>query len=162
METTSQAGRLNQLSSIVIGAAIEVHKALGPGLYESVYEECLKKELELRGIQCQSQLTFGLNYKGVNTGKSFRIDLLVEDELVVELKAVDELTPLNEVQLVTYLKLLNKHLGLLINFNVERLTDGVRRKVYNFNDTISRHSIDHKVITSTLLNNAEASALSAK
>jgi GxxExxY protein len=129
MESLETINRLNDISKAIIGAAIEVHKILGPGLIESVYEECLKKELDLRGIHYQSQVTFPLIYKGMDTGKVFRIDLLVENEVVVELKAVDELTALNEVQLVTYLKLLNKKLGLLINFNVDRLVNGVRRKV---------------------------------
>jgi GxxExxY protein len=129
MESLETINRLNEISKAIIGAAIEVHKILGPGLIESVYEECLKKELDLRGIHYQSQVTFPLIYKGMDTGKVFRIDLLVENEVVVELKAVDELTALNEVQLVTYLKLLNKKLGLLINFNVDRLVNGVRRKV---------------------------------
>ena len=131
MESKVTIERLNEISRAVIGAAIEVHKTLGPGLIESVYEECLKKELELSGIHYQSQVTFPLLYKGMDTGKMFRIDLLVDNEVVVELKAVDELTKLNEVQLVTYLKLLDKRLGLLINFNEVRLIDGVRRKVNN-------------------------------
>ena len=129
MDSLETINRLNEISKAIIGAAIEVHKILGPGLLESVYEECLKKELDLRGIHYQSQVTFPLFYKGMNTGKTFRIDLLVENEIVVELKAVDEITALNEVQLVTYLKLLDKRLGLLINFNVNRLVNGVRRKV---------------------------------
>ena len=127
MNSLEYINRLNEISRAIIGAAIEVHKILGPGLIESVYEECLKKELDLRGIHYQSQVTFPLIYKGMDTGKVFRIDLLVENEVVVELKAVDELTALNEVQLVT----LDKRLGLLINFNVDRLVNGVRRKVYN-------------------------------
>ena len=121
MKDAEFVNRSNQLSGAVIGAAIDVHKALGPGLYESVYEHCLAKELQMRGIHCEQQLTFQLNYKGKDIGQAFRIDMLVEDELVVELKAVDELTALNEVQLVTYLKLLDKHLGLLINFGKKSL-----------------------------------------
>ena len=131
MESKVTVEKLNEISQAIIGAAIEVHKILGPGLIESVYEECLKKEFSLRGIDYQSQVTFPLMYKGMDTGKVFRIDLLVENEVVVELKAVDELTILNEVQLVTYLKLLGKRLGLLINFNEIRLVDGIRRKVNN-------------------------------
>jgi GxxExxY protein len=131
MESKVTVEKLNEISKAIIGAAIEVHKILGPGLIESVYEECLKKELDLRGIYHQSQVTFPLMYKGMDTGKVFRIDLLVENEIVVELKAVDELTKLNEVQLVTYLKLLDKRLGLLINFNEVRLVDGIHRKVNN-------------------------------
>ena len=151
---------MNQLSGAVIGAAIDVHKALGPGLYESVYEHCLAKELQLRGIKSEQQLIFKVNYKGMDTGQAFRIDMLVENELVVELKAVEELTALNEVQLVTYLKLLDKHLGLLINFNVERLTDGLRRKVYNFGNTASKSQIDNSIVCTRWIGSA-ASASSA-
>ena len=121
--------RLNQLSKKVIGAAIEVHKELGPGLLESVYEDCLKTELLMQGIYHQSQVDVPLIYKGVDTGKSFRIDLLVENTLIVELKAVDALKPVHEVQLVTYLKLADKPIGLLINFNVPVLKDGIKRRI---------------------------------
>ena len=158
METIDMTDRLNQLSNTVIGAAIEVHKALGLGLYESVYEECLMKELEMRQVKCQSQLTFKLNYKGHETGKAFRIDLLVEDELIVEIKAVDELTPLNEVQLVTYLKMLDKHLGLLINFNVTRLADGIRRKVYNMGGIKSQYPINRDIISTRFTASEQYSA----
>ena len=120
---------LNQLSKKVIGAAIEVHKELGPGLLESVYEDCLKTELLMQGIYHQSQVDVPLIYKGVDTGKSFRIDLLVENTLIVELKAVDALKPVHEVQLVTYLKLADKPIGLLINFNVPVLKDGIKRRI---------------------------------
>jgi GxxExxY protein len=120
---------LNQLSKKVIGAAIEVHKELGPGLLESVYEDCLKTELLMQGIYHQSQVDVPLIYKGVDTGKSFRIDLFVENTLIVELKAVDALKPVHEVQLVTYLKLADKPIGLLINFNVPVLKDGIKRRI---------------------------------
>ena len=121
--------RLNQLSKKVIGAAIEEHKELGPGLLESVYEDCLKTELLMQGILHQSQVDVPLIYKGVDTGKSFRIDLLVENTLIVELKAVEALKPVHEVQLVTYLKLADKPIGLLINFNVPILKDGIKRRI---------------------------------
>lgn len=121
--------RLNQLSKRVIGAAIEVHKELGPGLLESVYEDCLRTELLMQGLYHQSQFDVPLIYKGVDTGKTFRIDLLVEDTLIVELKAVEELKPVHEVQLVTYLRLTDKPIGLLINFNVPVLKDGIKRRI---------------------------------
>ena len=117
---------------MIIGAAIEVHKELGPGLLESVYEFCLIEELVSRGLKVENQLAFPIFYKGKKLDKEFRIDLLVEDRVVVELKAIDEIQPIHEVQLVTYLKLTNKRLGLLINFNVPVLTKGVRRKVNHF------------------------------
>ena len=117
---------------MIIGAAIEVHKELGPGLLESVYEACLIEELNRRGLKVESQITYPLLYKGKTLDREFRIDLLVEDDVIIELKAVNEILPVHEVQLVTYLKLTGKRLGLLINFNVPVLTKGVRRKVNHF------------------------------
>lgn len=114
------------LSRAIIGAAIEVHKELGPGLLECVYEACLITELENRGYHVESQIALPLYYKGKKLDKEFHIDLLVEDIVIVELKAVEELKDIHEVQLVTYLKLANKKLGLLINFNVPVLKDGIR------------------------------------
>ena len=121
--------RLNQLSNTIIGAAIEVHREFGPGLLESVYEECLKIELESQGLNVQSQVDLPLIYKGIKIEKDYRIDLLVNDEFILELKAVELLKPLHEVQLVTYMKLANVHMGLLINFNVPVLKDGIKRKI---------------------------------
>lgn len=119
----------NDLSGKIIGAAIDVHKELGPGLLESVYESCLMSELESRNLCVKHQVLLPLYYKGHKLTKEFRIDLLVEDEVIVELKAVEELKSLHEVQLVTYLKLANKKLGLLINFNVPVLIKGVKRRI---------------------------------
>ncbi len=121
--------RLNQLSNIIIGAAIEVHRELGPGLLESVYEECLKIELASQGLNVQSQVDLPLIYKGIKIEKYYRIDLLVNDEFIIELKAIESLKPLHEVQLLTYMKLANVHMGLLINFNVPVLKDGIKRKI---------------------------------
>lgn len=121
--------RYNELSSEIIGAAIEVHKELGPGLLESVYEACLIQELENRGLCVESQVLLPLYYKGRKLDKEFRIDLLVEGKVIVELKAVEELKSIHEVQLVTYLKLANKKLGLLINFNVPILIKGIKRRI---------------------------------
>ena len=120
---------LNKISENIIGAAIEVHKFLGPGLLESVYEICLIEELEQRGLQVQQQVHLPLYYKGQATNKFFVIDLLVENEVILELKATDRIAPVYEHQLMTYLVLTQKNLGLLINFNVPRLIDGIRRKV---------------------------------
>lgn len=124
-----RAQRINAWSKVVIGAAIEVHKCLGPGLLESIYEDCLKMELEQLGLHVETQVNVPVIYKGVDTKKHFRLDMLIEDEIVVELKAVDVLLPVHEVQLVTYLKLTDKRLGLLINFNVPILKDGIKRRV---------------------------------
>lgn len=124
-----ELNRLNQLSKDFIAAAIEVHRELGPGLLESVYEDCLCEELTIRGIRFQSQVEIPLVYKGRNTGKTFRIDMLIEDTLIVELKAVEELRSVHEVQLLTYMKLAQKPIGLLINFNVPILRDGIKRKI---------------------------------
>lgn len=119
----------NTCSNEIIGAAIDVHRELGPGLLESVYEVCLISELRNRGLNVKSQVSLPLYYKGEKLDKEFRIDLLVEDEIIIELKAVDELKSIHEVQLVTYLKLANKKLGLLINFNVPLLSRGIKRRI---------------------------------
>lgn len=124
----------NEVSSEIIAAAICVHKELGPGLLESVYECCLMEELEVRGLAVSQQIKLPVVYKGKRLKKDFMLDLLVEQEIIVELKAVEYLLPVHEVQLVTYLKLANKRLGLLINFNVPLLKDGIRRRVNRFAD----------------------------
>ena len=119
----------NEISGKIIGAAIEVHKRLGPGLLESAYEECLCCEMALRGIKFERQISLPLNYKGRHLDCGYRLDLLVEYRLIVELKSVESLEPIYDAQLLTYLKLKNAHLGLIINFNVMMLKDGVRRLV---------------------------------
>ena len=123
---------VNQLSNVVIGAAIDVHKTLGPGLLESVYETCLCHELGLRGIEYQQQLKLPVRYKGVLLDCGYRLDILVEDKLVIELKSVDRLLPIHDAQLLTYLKLGDWPLGIMFNFNVPMLRDGIKRKVLNF------------------------------
>ncbi len=120
---------INELTGEVIGAAIEVHKALGPGLLESAYEECLCKELELRGIPFVRQRELPVEYKGVKLDCGYRLDVVVADELIVELKACEKLEPIHEAQLLTYLKLTGIHVGLLINFNVPVLKEGIKRLV---------------------------------
>ncbi len=117
------------LSDQVIGAAIEVHRELGPGLLESAYQACLAHELSLRGICFVSQLDLPLTYKGIALDVGYRIDLLVEDKIIVELKAVERMTPIHEAQLLTYLRLLKKPVGLLLNFSVPVLKDGITRRV---------------------------------
>lgn len=129
MVTEERLEQLNNISETIIGAAIEVHKFLGPGLLESVYEICLVEELEQRGLKVQQQVRLPLFYKGQQTQKFFVIDLLIENEIIIELKAVDRFLPVYEHQLMTYLKLTQKNLGLIINFNVPRLIDGIKRRV---------------------------------
>ena len=123
---------LDELSYKVIGCAIEVHRTLGPGLMESVYEKALMHELTLNNIPVRSQVAVKANYKGLDVGEGLRLDLLVDEQLIVELKSVDDFKPVHHKQLLTYLKLMNKQLGLLINFNVSNLTDGVKRIVNNY------------------------------
>ncbi|CAN5329774.1 GxxExxY protein [soil metagenome] len=119
----------NKLNNKIISACIEVHRELGPGLLESVYEECLTHELRTMGLYVERQVEIPVMYKGVETNKTFFMDLLVEDVIVLELKAVENLLPIHEVQTVTYLRLADKRLGLLINFNVPLLSQGIRRKI---------------------------------
>jgi GxxExxY protein len=113
----------------IIAAAIEVHRALGPGLLESVYEECLCRELELRGIPFARQVPIPVEYKGVSSECGYRVDILVQDEVVVEIKAVEAIHPVHEAQLLTYMKLSGKRVGLLLNFCVPVLKDGIVRRV---------------------------------
>ena len=123
---------LDELSYKVIGCAIEVHRTLGPGLLESAYEKALMHELKLNNIPVKSQVEVSMNYKGVDIGEGLRIDLLIDNQLIVELKSVEEFKPVHYKQLLTYLKLMDKQVGLLINFNVSNLTDGVKRIVNDY------------------------------
>lgn len=116
-----------ELSGDVIGAAIEVHRVLGPGLLESAYELALERELTLRGHAVERQKPVPLEYKGTTLGDGFRIDLLVDDRLLLEIKAVEGILPLHDAQLLTYLRLTGKRVGLLINFNERTLKEGIRR-----------------------------------
>ncbi|MDF1558412.1 MAG: GxxExxY protein [ANME-2 cluster archaeon] len=125
---------LNKISEEIIGAAMQVHTTLGPGLLESAYEACLKYELEKSGLKVLSQVGLPVIYDGIQIDIGYRLDLLVEDAVIVELKAVKELTPLHNAQLLSYLKLSELQLGLLINFNVVRLRSGIKRMVNNFNE----------------------------
>ena len=115
------------LSGKIIGCAIEVHRQLGPGLLESVYEECLCFELKSIGLVVESQKQLPLTYKGQALESKLRVDLLVNNDIIVELKSVKRLEPIHEAQLLTYLKLANKKYGLLINFNVKILKQGIKR-----------------------------------
>src|SRR5882672_5788041 len=121
---------INEVSGHVVDAAIKVHSALGPGLLENVYEACLVHELNTRGLRTASQLPLPVNYRDVRIDLGFRVDILVENLVVVEIKAVDALTPVHQAQLLTFLKLSGKNVGLLMNFNVVHLRDGIRRMVH--------------------------------
>jgi GxxExxY protein len=117
------------LTERIIGAAIEVHRALGPGLLESAYQTCLAHEFSIRGLAFEQQKPLPVEYKGTRLDCGYRLDFLVAEKVVVELKAVDDLHPVHEAQLMTYIKLASCRIGLLINFNVPLLKDGIRRRV---------------------------------
>jgi len=121
----------NPLSRAIIGAAIEVHKQLGPGLLESAYEECLAHEFSLRQIPFERQKPLPIVYKEVKLDVGYRLDFLVNNLVVVELKTVDKLAPIHEAQIITYLKLTGCKLGLLLNFNVRLMKNGIKRVVLN-------------------------------
>lgn len=121
---------INEITGEVIGAAIEVHKTLGPGLLENAYEKCLCKELELRKISFESQLDLPVEYKGSPVDCGYRLDIVVANKIILELKACESLLPIHEAQLLTYLKLTGINVGLLINFNVPVLKDGIKRLVF--------------------------------
>ncbi len=118
---------VNELTEQIIGSAIEVHRTLGPGLLESVYDECFAVELAIRGIAYERQRRVPVRYKGRCIAADLKLDFLVEDQVVVELKAIEKLLPVHGVQVLTYLRLTSRSIGLLINFNVPRLCDGVKR-----------------------------------
>ena len=121
--------KVNQITGAIIGAAIEVHRALGPGLLESAYEECLCRELSLRQVPFERQRSLSVEYKGLDLDCGYRLDLLVDDRVVVEIKAVERLLPIHDAQLLTYLRLGGWKVGLLINFNVPVLKRGIRQRV---------------------------------
>ena len=119
----------DELSNQVIGCALEVHKHLGPGLLESAYEQCLANEMRLTGMSFKMQHPLPVEYKGIKLDCGYRIDLLIENMLIVELKSVDKVLPIHQAQLLTYMKLANISIGLLINFNVQYLKSGIKRMV---------------------------------
>ncbi len=122
---------INQVSGQIVDAAMKVHSALGPGLLESAYEACLLFELHKRGVKAVSQVQLPVVYESVKIDAGYRIDLLVEDIVIVELKSVEDLLPIHQAQLLSYLKLSGKKLGLLINFNTVQLKNGIRRLANN-------------------------------
>lgn len=130
----AEKAELNRITESIIGAAIQVHKALGPGLLESAYEACLAFELAERGHRVAQQKPLPIYYRKVKLDCAYRLDLLVDERVIFELKAVDRLAPIHEAQLMSYLKLSGCSLGLLINFNVLILKNGLRRIVHGFPD----------------------------
>ena len=126
--------KLNDITGEIVDASIAVHRALGPGLLESAYEACLAHELKKRGLEVLTQVGLPVLYDDVKLDVGYRIDLLVEDQVILELKSVDQLAPVHQAQLITYLKLADKRVGLLINFNVERVVDGIKRIVNNISE----------------------------
>jgi len=136
-----QGEKLNRLTDKVIGAAMDVHTALGPGLLESAYEACLEFELEHHGLRVERQKLLPIVYREVELDGGYRLDLLVEGDVIVEIKAVDQIAPIHEAQLISYLRLSGCKVGLLMNFNVARLKDGIQRMVNDFPDPLRPSAI---------------------
>jgi GxxExxY protein len=134
VETTAAAVDLNGITHGIIAAAIEVRRHLGPGLLESSYQECVCYELSQMGLAFTREVHLPLSYKGLQLDCSYRIDLLVEDMVLVELKSIERILPIHSAQILTYLRASNKPIGLLINFNVLVLKDGIKRIVHDFNE----------------------------
>lgn len=130
--SSSSSDYLNRLSSIIFNAALSVHREMGPGLLETVYQHCMIKELSTRNVNASAMVPIPLFYKGEPLRKDYVIDLLVEDEVIIELKAIEIILPVHEAQIISYLKLADKRLGFLINFNVPLLKNGFRRFVNKF------------------------------
>lgn len=125
----SKLERAKQLTGSVIGAAIEVHRVMGPGLLESIYEKCLLREFELQGIPVLSQEHISVEYKGITFAEPLRFDLLIDGVLLVEVKAVQQVLPIHKAQLLSYMRLLTVPLGLLLNFHEMKLADGISRLI---------------------------------
>ena len=132
----SERNRLNGITEKIIGAAIQVHRALGPGLLESAYEACLAFELVDRGLKVEQQKPLPVVYREIKLDAGYRLDLLVDGAVIVEVKAVDRLAPIHDAQLLSYLKLSGCKVGLLINFNVKVLKEGIKRVVNNYPDSL--------------------------
>lgn len=128
---------IDQITGPIVDAAMKVHTALGPGLLESVYEKCLRHELVKRGFRVESQVWLPVIYDGIEVEGGYKIDLLVESQVIVELKVVEQVLEVHKAQLLSYLKLTDKRVGLLINFNVVHLRDGIRRLVNNYRPSAS-------------------------
>ena len=124
--------KYEELAKQIFLASLEVHKIMGPGLLESVYEMCLLRELQLRNVSAESQVGIPLQFKGFDLSKEYRIDILVEKEIIIELKSVDTILPVHQAQIISYLKLADKRMGFLINFNVPIIQNGFKRFVNNY------------------------------
>ena len=122
---------IEKVAAEIVDAAFKVHTALGPGLLESAYETCLVHELRKRGLRCARQVVLPIEYDGEQVDAGFRLDVIVEDVVIVEIKSIDQFAPVHQAQLLTYLKLSKVTLGFLINFNVTHLRDGIKRMVHN-------------------------------
>jgi GxxExxY protein len=122
----------DRITGQILDACIEVHRTLGPGLLESTYEICLMKEFELRGLKSLNQVKLPVTYKDFKLDQDYRIDILVEDEFIIELKSVDAILPIHTAQIITYLKLADKKIGFLVNFNVPKLKDGFKRIIQGY------------------------------
>ena len=147
----AEAPREDRITDKIIGAAIEVHRAIGPGLLESAYEECLCYELSQQGLPFSRQVPLPVRYKDVKLDCGYRIDLFVDDLVIVELKAIESLSPIHEAQLLTYLKLAGKRVGLLINFNVPILKQELKRMVNQFPDSSASQRLCGEVSDATAL-----------
>ena len=134
VEAAETMKNLNELTEAIIGAAMEVHRALGPGLLESTYEMCLCRELSIRGIPFERQVPIPLEYKGVELDCGYRADIVVDETILIEIKAIDSLLSIHDAQLLSCLKLGGWKIGLLINFNVELLKRGLRRRVLGLSE----------------------------
>jgi len=130
-EETPESQKINRITEKIIGCAIEVHRNLGPGFLESAYEKCLCYELTQAGFEYKQQLPLPVIYKGINLECGYRMDVVVEDLVIVEIKAIERILPVHEAQLLSYLKLYNKKVGLLMNFHVPMLKSGLKRIVNN-------------------------------
>jgi GxxExxY protein len=139
-DAESAGMELNKITEDIIGAAMDVHKAIGPGLLESAYEECLCHELQLRNLRFQRQVSLPVKYKNVRLDCGYRIDILVAGAVIVELKAIERIEPIHKAQILTYLKLSECSVGLLINFNVPVLNSGIQRIVNDFREDNSAFS----------------------
>ncbi len=131
-DSNDGAHSLNVLTEKIIGCAIEVHKGIGPGLLESAYEECLCFELRQAGLKFERQVPLPVIYKGVNLDCGYRLDLIVEGQIILEIKAVDKIVPIHEAQILSYLRMLDKRVGLVLNFHSTVLKNGIKRIVNNF------------------------------
>lgn len=121
--------KTEQLAKEIVDSCFTVHRELGPGLLENIYEVCMIEELKYRNFNCNSQVEIPIIYKGIDTGKTLKLDLLVENDIILELKSVERIIPVYQAQLLTYLKLTNKRLGFLVNFNVSVIKHGIKRVI---------------------------------